>query len=87
MVTSNMAPAHPHATGLAVYPALFLTNQRLWTVNALPLLPKYIVSLCYHCPCPAARDLSSRVSDLVSSGEALKTIIDILLFSRGHVTQ
>ena len=22
-VTSNMAPAHPHATGVAVYPALF----------------------------------------------------------------
>ena len=23
LVTSNMAPAHPHATGVAVYPALF----------------------------------------------------------------
>ena len=23
-LTSNMAPAHPHATGVAVYPALFL---------------------------------------------------------------
>ena len=23
-VTSNIAPAHPHATGVAVYPALFL---------------------------------------------------------------
>ena len=26
-VTSNMAPAHPHATGVAVYPALFYTNR------------------------------------------------------------
>ena len=25
-VTSNTAPAHPHATGVAVYPALFPTN-------------------------------------------------------------
>ena len=25
-VTSNMAPAHPHATGVAVYPALFFKN-------------------------------------------------------------
>ena len=23
-LTTNMAPAHPHATGVAVYPALFL---------------------------------------------------------------
>ena len=26
LVTSNMAPAHPHATWVAVYPALFLVN-------------------------------------------------------------
>ena len=26
LVTSNMAPAHSHATGVAVYPALFLNN-------------------------------------------------------------
>ena len=25
-VTSNMAPAHPHATGVAVYPALLIFN-------------------------------------------------------------
>merc|ERR1712105_294573 len=25
-LTSNMAPAHPHATGVAVYPALFFHN-------------------------------------------------------------
>ena len=25
-VTSNMAPAHPHATGVAVYPALFFVS-------------------------------------------------------------
>ena len=25
-LTSNMAPAHPHATGVAVYPALFLNK-------------------------------------------------------------
>ena len=25
LVTSNMAPAHPHATGVAVYPALFIS--------------------------------------------------------------
>ena len=26
-VTSNTAPAHPHATGVAVYPALFLSKD------------------------------------------------------------
>merc|ERR1711942_261650 len=26
LVTSNMAPAHPHATSVAVYPALFLPS-------------------------------------------------------------
>ena len=26
LVTSIMAPAHPHATGVAVYPALFLSK-------------------------------------------------------------
>ena len=25
-VTSNAAPAHPHATGVAVYPALFIVE-------------------------------------------------------------
>ena len=33
-LTSSMAPAHPHATGVAVYPALFLVfpipNVTLW---------------------------------------------------------
>ena len=27
LVTSNMAPAHPHATSVAVYPALFLVED------------------------------------------------------------
>ena len=27
LVTSNMAPAHPHATSVAVYPALLILNQ------------------------------------------------------------
>ena len=29
-VTSNMAPAHPHATGVAVYPALFNASLKSW---------------------------------------------------------
>ena len=28
LVTSNMAPAHPHATSVAVYPALFFFDPR-----------------------------------------------------------
>ena len=34
LVTSNMAPAHPHATGVAVNPALFFPMLiYLWTTN------------------------------------------------------
>ena len=47
-LTSNMAPAHPHATGVAVYPALFLfalkfdalayfTSLAIFFVPALPV--------------------------------------------------
>ena len=40
-VTSNMAPAHPHATGVAVYPALF-NRSRVVPNFALPFfLPTY----------------------------------------------
>ena len=34
-VTSNTAPAHPHATGVAVYPALFKSNE-IANSNYLP---------------------------------------------------
>ena len=36
-----------------------------WAVFAILLLPKCMVNLFYHCPCPPARDLGSRVSGLV----------------------
>ena len=55
-MTSNTAPAHPHATGVAMYPALFF-----WT---LMLLTKWSSDLKYG-PCPPIRDLCSRVSGLV----------------------
>ena len=30
-----MAPAHPHATGVAVYPALFLPHVTVTTISEL----------------------------------------------------
>ena len=33
LVSSNMAPAHPHATGVAVYPALFIALLKLFNCN------------------------------------------------------
>ena len=38
-VTSNTAPAHPHATGVAVYPALFFWGQ----VVKLKMMAKLIL--------------------------------------------
>ena len=32
-LTSSMAPAHPHATGVAVYPALFFFFATFWIRN------------------------------------------------------
>ena len=43
-VTSIMAPAHPHATGVAVYPALFFvrSNQgQLYVLMAMKIKEKY----------------------------------------------
>ena len=37
LVTSFMAPAHPHATGVAVYPALFLHSKTSRTEDVLLL--------------------------------------------------
>ena len=36
LVTSNIAPAHPHVTLVAVYPALFLIILRCW-IRRIPL--------------------------------------------------
>ena len=40
-VTSNMAPAHPHATEVAVYPALFLLILLEFYVNPTPILHRF----------------------------------------------
>ena len=37
---------------------------RFWASFALLLLPKCLVSLFYHCPCPPARDFGSHVSGI-----------------------
>ena len=35
-----MAPAHPHATGVAVYPALFLSKDKVYKDIEAEILPK-----------------------------------------------
>ena len=37
LVTSNMAPAYPHATSVAVYPALFLRRGLTWPLSSVSI--------------------------------------------------
>ena len=55
-----------------------LTLQRPWGAPRLldtngRFLRQYLIKLFYHCFCPPARDLGSRLSDLVSHGHATTT--------------